>query len=922
MIKRLRFSLLYALRNLWRDRQRTLFALFSIAAGVSTVVALRMLGLMLTDALTDNVRALMRGDIVVSSGGGMRISFLNPDQDAQSYAFTDRNITQIQRWAERNNAEATFVASGELTQVAVVKDERAGRPAFAQGIFIDPQTYPFYDTIRATDPSQELFKNLFTGPNQVVVCQRIADQLDIHVGDQLRIGTSKELHTVQGIVPDTAESSFNSPLNLLFGFIYIDRAYAEQFNIPPNSADTVYLKFPAGTDLAFMQNKIYQEWSNGRGVRVRTVDQVLENNQVSSLLISRFILLLSLIAPVIGGVGIVNTMLVSVNRRANEIAVLKTLGVKSGGISQIFLFEALFMGVLGSLLGVVIGFGLSLIARDFGERAFGFPLPWHFQLDPAVLGLGMGIVITIIFSVLPTLMASQVRPGLVLRQGALVLARAGCLPSLLSLIALIVGLGTLVGLIIGDIFTLFETQAPASVRMRGVRVQNPILWLSEQLPPGLAPIFSGIVGVVVLFLIFAVILGLAWLVVWALGKLPSLRNPDLRLAIRGLTVYRTRTALSLLALVIGMTALSSTLILSRSINQLLYTTLSGPLGGNVVVLPLLPLTDNLVKAQLNTELGSDDVRGYRTVRIPNVDLIAINGDRDFESKLAELSTNEVSVEFAQARLQAIVGMDVAGAPTRGRLYAGRYLNAEDSGQRVMTIPYDPLLESLGVEIGSKLTYRIAGKNVDFEVVGIVAPDVSEGLIPFSLGDRAAQVPLNTVSSTMPFDFVIADVSTAKVNDVMAVVGAVPGVFVFDVGVFDTFLNRLFSQIAALPLLVAALSLFAAAVLIATTVSLATLERRRQIGILKALGVKRRQALGQLLVENGLVGFTGGVISLLPTLLILAAVPALTQNVIVLPIPTDLIALMLGLAIVITLGATLLTAWGASGEKPLTVLRYE
>jgi putative ABC transport system permease protein len=148
------------------------------------------------------------------------------------------------------------------------------------------------------------------------------------------------------------------------------------------------------------------------------------------------------------------------------------------------------------------------------------------------------------------------------------------------------------------------------------------------------------------------------------------------------------------------------------------------------------------------------------------------------------------------------------------------------------------------------------------------------------------------------------------------------VFVFDVGVFDSVLNRLFSQLAALPLLVAGLSLFAATVLIATTVSLATLERRRQIGILKALGVKRRQTLGQLLIENGLVGATGGIISLLPTLLIFAAIPALSQNLVSLPVPYDLIALMLVLSIAITLFATMITAWSASAEKPLTVLRYE
>jgi putative ABC transport system permease protein len=92
--------------------------------------------------------------------------------------------------------------------------------------------------------------------------------------------------------------------------------------------------------------------------------------------------------------------------------------------------------------------------------------------------------------------------------------------------------------------------------------------------------------------------------------------------------------------------------------------------------------------------------------------------------------------------------------------------------------------------------------------------------------------------------------------------------------------------------------------------------------LKALGVKRQQALNHLLIENAIVGAVGGIISLLPTILIIQVVPALTQGLVRLPLPVDLVVILFGLAVGITMGATLLTAWSASGEKPLNALRYE
>src|SRR5260221_6723571 len=157
---------------------------------------------------------------------------------------------------------------------------------------------------------------------------------------------------------------------------------------------------------------------------------------------------------------------------------------------------------------------------------------------------------------------------------------------------------------------------------------------------------------------------------------------------------------------------------------------------------------------------------------------------------------------------------------------------------------------------------------------MIAPDERAGLIPFSLGDNAVQAPIDVAPRVAPFDVIIANVKPELLNDVMGSVGAVPGTFVFDTTLFDTIINRILSQMAAMPLLVEGLSLFAATVLIATTVSLATLERRRQIAILKALGVTRSQALNQLLIENARVGAAGGLISPLPTFLVLALGPGL------------------------------------------------
>ncbi len=890
MIRRLQFAFSYAFRNMLRDRQRAAFTILSVCVGIATVVALRALGLMIGDALTTNAQAFLRGDVRAIGPASISINLL--DLGGDDSPFTANNMPAITEWAEERGYALTFVTNSELMQAAVVEDGRAGTPALTLGYFIDPDVYPFYDIIRAEEPAGVLLAELFSGPNQVVLGRRLAEQIGASVGDVIRIGAADNLHAVTGIVPDSAETTFEGPQSLFFSFVYLDRAELPDFGLPV-AADRAYLKLPPGTDQAAVEREAGTDWRqfSPRGTRLRITtanETMLENQQIADLL-SRFVMILSLVGLVIGGVGILNTMLVAVNRRAGEIAVLKTLGLQGDDISLVFVAEAILAGLAGSVLGVGLGFGLSYVARNLGQQIFAVALPWRLYLDPLLLGLGLGVTATVFFSFLPTITAARIRPNLVLRQEPGGLVRAGKRWTLLSLALLIIGFGLLIDLIIGDLFF---------INVPGI------------LTPGI--VFTLGVFIVIMFMLL-----MSWVLVWLMGRLPAFRNPNLQIAIRGLTLHRSRTALAMLSLVVGMVALSGTLIMARSISLLLYTSVSQPLGGNVIILPL-PVMQETVHNRLDALEG---VRAYRDIRFSTTtSLRAINGDRQYNDWF---DYDDPQSAMRSVQLEGLMGVRVHGEPQRGTLVAGRYLTAEDAGQPLITIPYLPEWDVYGVGVGSTFTYfeRNGGQRT-YEVVGVVAPPPDAGLIPFSLNDSAVQAPLEMVPSGVPFDLTIVDARPDAVNEVMAAVAAVPGVFVFDISLFDSMLNRLAEQMAALPLLVAVLSLFASAALIATTVALATMERQRQIAMLKAIGVSRWQVLGQLLVENGIVGVVGGLLSLAPTLLILGLIPTLTMGVIRLPVPWDLVALMLALAILVTIGATLVTAWGASGEKPLVALRHE
>ena len=105
------FYLQYAFRNLWRSRRWSTFALFSVAAGVATVVALRSLGLAIGDSLTSNVRSSNHGDISLGMGGGG--GGFNFGGSSEDNGFTEADITKVQAWAKEHGA--TISASHSVT---------------------------------------------------------------------------------------------------------------------------------------------------------------------------------------------------------------------------------------------------------------------------------------------------------------------------------------------------------------------------------------------------------------------------------------------------------------------------------------------------------------------------------------------------------------------------------------------------------------------------------------------------------------------------------------------------------------------------------------------------------------------------------------------------------------------------------------
>jgi len=910
MFHRFRFVLLYALRNIRRGGRWTSLAILCISAGVATVVSLRSLGLAVGDTLTNNVRIEVKGDLLVRND-----SLFSGFGSNDPRAFAPADLRALQSWAEGKGARSTAYMNGNNMQLSKIDGEQFGRPSFIGSNFIDPASYPPTHSIRALDPPDMPLTQLFTGGNDVVISDNLAEQSDLAVGDLVRVSGSEEPFTVRGIVATAEEASVNNFLNAFFGFAYFDLASAATINedFAPNR---IGILFPDAPDKAALAAYGAELERLVEGARSTDIYDFLERYEVISQYLSDFVVVMGLGALLIGGVGIMNTMLVLVRRRTNEIAAIKTFGLQGRQVAALFLMEGLLLGTFGSLLGIVIGIGLSGIVNEYGSVALRQTIQWQIYPESLLFGFVLGLVVSAIFGVAPILTAVKVRPSIILRPNENHLAALGLLQSLLLLLFVVLSLGAIVGQILAPSFALTEERivaaaaAPEPLEADEQRASRrgypaPVEVEGASLP---SPYLLGIIGVAVCFLIFGLLIVFLWLVLFALGKMPSFGRVTLRLALRNLSSKRLRTAITLLALCAGMFALSSISFIGEGTRELLNLQLGRSFGGNVLVFPFPGVPQFLIDGGIRGALEGIPVDYRTSISNYSSEISQLNGA---PLPAAGDSTLDISVWDSDRP-------DIySGQPA---LVSGRMLTLEDRGAPLIVLPR-ALADALDIRVGDSL--QLEGKStLELEVLGLLGG--AGGAAIFG-GDASAIVPPGILDGELKSDFTLYayQIPPEGINRALTEFSSLIFVLAVDVQFIDGLIARLIDQFAAIPTIVGLLSLFAAAVIMANTVALSTLERRRQIGILKAIGLSRRRVLQVMFIESSLVGLLSAVLGIGLSAVFITLLSS--AGGIAIPLPRDAriaaVALLLA-AVFIAWVATFLSARVALQERVMNVLRYD
>jgi putative ABC transport system permease protein len=385
-----------ALSRLRTSRLRAALTMLGVIIGVASVVALVGVGQGTTTNITDRLASLGTNLLTISpttqnSDGSTSLTL----EDAAAIAELD----SVAGVAPEVSTSLEVSAAGESTTTTVI------------GTTTD------YATVRAYDVWQGTFLTDVSVDRKLrvaVLGASTADTLGLDAGD---LGTEISIDGIPfqviGILQPKGGSGFQDPDDQ----VIVPVAAVQKYFVGGDSVRTVGVSVAPTADMSATNAEITallrqrHEIASGSDDDFSIFDQTQLLDAASSISGTLTLLLggIASISLVVGGIGIMNIMLVSVRERTREIGIRKAVGARGRDILAQFLVEALTLSLLGGLIGIAVGLGVSAVIGQIAG--------WGFAFSPTtvIAAVLFSLLVGVVFGVWPARQAARLDPITALR---------------------------------------------------------------------------------------------------------------------------------------------------------------------------------------------------------------------------------------------------------------------------------------------------------------------------------------------------------------------------------------------------------------------------------------------------------------------------------------------------------------------------
>jgi putative ABC transport system permease protein len=394
-----------ALRALRVNKLRSALTMLGIIIGVGAVIAMVGVGSGAQARVAEQIQSLGSNLIIVLSGsttaGGIRMgqgSQLTITEEDSSAIAREIPLVQASAPSMRGNAQVVYGNLNWATGIQGVTPEYAEVREWSvvTGRFISSE-----DVDGATKVAllgQTTAQNLFGD----------ADPL----GQVIRI--KKVPFTVVGLLDRKGQNSWGQDQDDVV-LIPLSTAKKKVLGVSQanaRSVGTISVKIRAGEDMseaeaqmrALLRQRHRLQPYQDDDFTIRNLSEILQTQEESSKVMTYLLAAIASVSLLVGGIGIMNIMLVSVTERTREIGLRMAVGARGRDILMQFLVEAVTLSLIGGIIGILLGLGGSRAISQFAE--------WRTQVPPEAIAMAFGFAaaVGVFFGFYPARKAAQLDP--------------------------------------------------------------------------------------------------------------------------------------------------------------------------------------------------------------------------------------------------------------------------------------------------------------------------------------------------------------------------------------------------------------------------------------------------------------------------------------------------------------------------------
>jgi putative ABC transport system permease protein len=700
------------------------------------------------------------------------------------------------------------VAEGQLEFYAQIvgKDGEAignpgmGAPTFGFNWSDVPELNPF-DLEPGSRPPRQ--------PGQIVIDKGSADDGDLEVGDRTRVLTQRgsDPYEIVGIAKfGDADSPAGASVTLF------TMREAQAITGAGGQFDDIEVVGDKSVSEDTLRDRIADALrADGvRGVEVLTgaevtqedIDDIHENLAFFNTALTVF----ALIALFVGSFIIFNTFSIIVAQRIREMALLRAIGASGRQVLVSVLAEAVVVGIVASVIGILVGIGLSVLLKAV-LAAFGFDIPaGGVVVKPSTIIISMivGTGITVVAAVFPARRAARIPPVAAMREVAVETAVSSVRRTAIGIFVTLAGVAVLCLGLFGDVSNgIAFVGLGAFVVFLGVAILGPVL----------ARPLSRVIG-------------------W---PLPRIRGVTGRLARENAMRNPKRTAATAAALMIGVALVAFITIFAESTKQTINVQVDRAFKSDFVVTP-----------------GGFDFSGFS----PEVAREIARSD-DFDAS-SPLRFNEAEIDGSGEFLAAL------DADTANDLFDLDPIDGEFSDLTPTGIAVsEEAADDNNWRLGSEVPVRFAATGDQRLTIDVIyGTGTREGLTDYALSSDGYLANFDTDLVNQVYANLAPGVSAEEGRATLdRIVKPFPNLEVQDQTQFKEDQASQINQLLNLIYVLLFLAVLIAGIGIANTLALSVLERIRELGLLRAVGMSRAQLRSSVRWESVIIAVLGALLGI-------------------------------------------------------------